>query len=424
MKKERLPAAKAIAAAALSCVIAASFASCSRQKKIINIRQENGRLSSIAANYDFVETPDGNEGQPKIPNVELPPAVDYFTNRLDKNTRGVYKQLYNGFLKQKEQIDITDRVIDKDDIGGLLELCTSTSPMVCDISRDYTVSIDKENFVTAITVKYSKTKEQIKKENARLESTADKIIAAYKGKNDEYSKVKYFHDTIIKKCEYSEECENPYSAYGCLFQGKAVCEGYTKAMQTLCDKAGILCLPVVGKGISDNEWQPHMWNKIRIDGKWYAFDLTWDDPVSDFDDDYIRYDYFGLDDVQMNKDHIPDEKKFMKTPEAVSHDADYFVKTGCYFNGKTDGYDFVENVVNSAMIKNENFARIKCSDKKTYQKLIKNIFDDNQNEGNAKFFDILESCVNSVPNNYGYDGYSLVKDDVMFTITVKLKRVN
>lgn len=72
-----------------------------------------------------------------------------------------------------------------------------------------------------------------------------------------------------------------------------MCEGYAKAMQILCTKAGIKCIPVAGKAYDGGAVQPHLWNKVMIDGEWTNVDLTWDDPVTDAGEDYIRYDYLA-----------------------------------------------------------------------------------------------------------------------------------
>lgn len=60
-----------------------------------------------------------------------------------------------------------------------------------------------------------------------------------------------------------------------------VCEGYSKAFKVLCDRLGIGCVLVEGdaKSSAGAKAQPHMWNYVQVDGKWYAVDVTWNDPV-------------------------------------------------------------------------------------------------------------------------------------------------
>ncbi len=45
-----------------------------------------------------------------------------------------------------------------------------------------------------------------------------------------------------------------------------------------------------------------MWNLVKIDGKWYHLDCTWDDG---YGDTYF-YGYYNLTDKQIEKDHTWD----------------------------------------------------------------------------------------------------------------------
>ena len=62
-----------------------------------------------------------------------------------------------------------------------------------------------------------------------------------------------------------------------------MCEGYSRAFKVLCDKLDIPCIISVGSAISFNGDTPeaHMWNEVKMnDDKWYAVDVTWNDPVT------------------------------------------------------------------------------------------------------------------------------------------------
>lgn len=86
------------------------------------------------------------------------------------------------------------------------------------------------------------------------------------------------HNYIIVNSKYdSEKITNtsPYNsdkALGPLFEGHAICSGYTDAMQLFLEKLGLNNYRVA----SDS----HTWNAVELDGKWYHLDLTWDDPVT------------------------------------------------------------------------------------------------------------------------------------------------
>ena len=41
-----------------------------------------------------------------------------------------------------------------------------------------------------------------------------------------------------------------------------------------------MCYIISGIGTnSDGETESHAWNYVQIEGKWYAIDVTWDDPI-------------------------------------------------------------------------------------------------------------------------------------------------
>ena len=90
------------------------------------------------------------------------------------------------------------------------------------------------------------------------------------------------HDYLAGSMKYDKDAEKAPSkngtlksaldVYGALIEGKAICEGYTKAFQYLCYLVGINSNQVVGK--------KHMWNVVKIGGEWYQVDLTWDDTIA------------------------------------------------------------------------------------------------------------------------------------------------
>jgi transglutaminase-like putative cysteine protease len=102
--------------------------------------------------------------------------------------------------------------------------------------------------------------------------------------------IKSIHDYIINHVEYDSSYEQgnsiyeSNSAYGALFQGYAVCSGYTDLMSIFLYKMGI------GNYKVSND--KHVWNLVYLDGKWLHLDLTWDDPVYSDGTNSLTHDYF------------------------------------------------------------------------------------------------------------------------------------
>lgn len=90
------------------------------------------------------------------------------------------------------------------------------------------------------------------------------------------------HDLLITNLEYDETLErlNNNNIYGALIQKNVVCEGYAKAFKYLVDSLEIPCILVYGYGTDkQGNQESHSWNYVQIENKWYAVDVTWDDPI-------------------------------------------------------------------------------------------------------------------------------------------------
>ena len=159
----------------------------------------------------------------------------------------VFSQLYKGLSGFESSVDLAEGVISKDDIGAFISMLTSACPYIDYMGSQYTICIDGDGYVTSVEVTYDKTAEEAQAEKEKLDKKVGEILAGIEQGWSDYDKVLYFHDSIILECNYDDTAKNCYSAYGCLVEGKAVCEGYAKAMQILCSKAGIKCIPVAGK---------------------------------------------------------------------------------------------------------------------------------------------------------------------------------
>lgn len=157
------------------------------------------------------------------------------------------------------------------------------------------------------------TKEDVDKAEQEIQEVRDSLLLALDGRSD-YEKIKIIHNYLINNIEYDETLleTNIYDLYGALVNGKCVCEGYAKAFQYLMDEAEIDNVIVIGKGTNSNdETENHAWNYVELHGKWYAVDVTWDDPIiigGGKLSEKSRYQYFLRGSVTMQKDHIASGK--------------------------------------------------------------------------------------------------------------------
>ena len=129
--------------------------------------------------------------------------------------------------------------------------------------------------------------------NIRKIKTKVKEIIKNNIKSDmnDKDKIKAIHDYVIKTTKYdnlkTDENVSKYSsdtAYGPLFEGYAICNGYSDLMSIFLYEMDIESIKIA----SEN----HIWNLVKLDNSWYHLDLTWDDPVMENGKEIIDYSYF------------------------------------------------------------------------------------------------------------------------------------
>lgn len=136
---------------------------------------------------------------------------------------------------------------------------------------------------------------------------------------NEFDREKLIHDRLADRVVYASG-ENAHNAYGAIVEGKAVCDGYSRAFQYLLYRAGIQSFVVTGSSINPSTGlaEGHAWNLVRINGEYYHTDLTWNDQSSG-----IFYAYFNVSQERIEEDHMIDEKAY-SLPEAMSTHDSYF----------------------------------------------------------------------------------------------------
>ncbi len=144
-----------------------------------------------------------------------------------------------------------------------------------------------------------------------------------------YDQVRLLHDWLVNRNQYgwlpvSDDPNRTLSgeAYAALSLGTGVCGAYSRAMQYLCDVAGVPCAVVQGQASGTSGWTGHAWNQVRIDGAWYHLDVTFDDPIGT---QTLRYNYFNVTDTDLARDHAWDRAAW---PACTATAANWFVRNG------------------------------------------------------------------------------------------------
>lgn len=160
-------------------------------------------------------------------------------------------------------------------------------------------------------------------------SVADRVNAAVAQCNketdgSEYAKALWLHDWLLDQMQYDNSLKWS-SAESALTRGLGTCQSYESAYSKLLTAAGI------ENSETRDTYDAHTWNAVKLDGKWYQVDCTWDDS----DDHWYNFDqrhlYFGLTDELMAIAHTGHTKTYQAdgyATRSTSLEDNYFVRNG------------------------------------------------------------------------------------------------
>lgn len=233
---------------------------------------------------------------------EIPSNIKELKEVIDRELKDINKNItikYQGNLKMEELTKLIEEAFnDGSYISGVLN------------SISYTLSNTGSLSSITMDVSYLHTKSQ----EEYIDIEVDRIIKnIIKPGMSELQKVKTIHDYIIKNSVYSEKTNtSPHSAYTLLKEGKGVCQAYALATYKLLDAAAIDNYYVTGVANDGSGSEPHAWNLVRVDGRYYHMDVTWDDPEVVGGGNVLVYDYFLISQETLYRDHLMDKNSFPK----------------------------------------------------------------------------------------------------------------
>ena len=141
----------------------------------------------------------------------------------------------------------------------------------------------------------------------------------------EYEMALWLHDWLLDQLEYDSSLTWA-SAEAALTRHTGTCQAYTNAYIKLLNAAGI------ENAETRDTYDGHTWNAVKLDGKWYQVDCTWDD---NDDTKYYGFDarhlYFAITDELMavaHKGHANIYTADGYATRSTSLADNYYVKSG------------------------------------------------------------------------------------------------
>ena len=140
----------------------------------------------------------------------------------------------------------------------------------------------------------------------------------------DYSKALWLHDWLLEQLDYDNSLKWS-SAESALTRSSGTCQAYERAYAKLLSAAGI------ENAETRDTYDGHTWNAMKLDGKWYQVDCTWDDSSENYYNFNRTHLYFALSDELMAIAHqghknIYTVEGYATPSNSLEHN--YFVQNG------------------------------------------------------------------------------------------------
>ena len=249
----------------------------------------------------------------------------------------------------------------------------------------YSVKYNNDFAEVTFKIIHNYKADALKKMSTAMYQKVKAILKITAGKTSAYDKILAVHDYLIAHTVYDKPKTAGrslrHTAYGCLVEEKAVCEGYSRAFQLLMKSLKIECGMCSGIAKKDR----HGWNYVKLGLNYYWIDVTWDDPVyqkknSEFEK-WIQHDYFLLNDEMLFRTRKLNRENLF-VPSCRSMKENYFVKNKLFFKD----YKFSE--IDKLLTAHVKDGRIELmfESKKDLQNAVKDLFE-KKNFWNARIFE-------------------------------------
>lgn len=215
--------------------------------------------------------------------------------------------------------DFDKETYDVDSMNNILkanELETLNSSV-----KRYTITkYDILNTFLKIDFRYVDSVEELKRKEKLVNEKVQEIVKnTITNEMGEYEKEKALYDYLVNNCEYDMDTFNSgvwdknNDEYSALINGLSMCKGYAQAMNRLLKAANIESKIVIGDIIDaeepDKEKLGHAWNIVKINGKNYHIDATWDSTYTHMYNETSDY-FLNLSDEEIESTRTWERKSY------------------------------------------------------------------------------------------------------------------
>ena len=214
-------------------------------------------------------------------------------SELSIQSKRVYHEMERGYRRREKEIRLSSSLSVGQSAHSLIEIhqaILNDNPELFFVSPHLRMN---PGFSAAVYPEYMYDSGRTSEINRTIDDIAKRLIA--RSTADIVQKEKLVNDFLVSNVRYRDDDRYEYhTIVGALIDGTAVCEGISHATTYLLRRMGVPCCNIMGKLGAE----PHSWNIVSINGKFYHLDVT-----NNRADQGVAYRYFNLSDYEMRSTH-------------------------------------------------------------------------------------------------------------------------
>lgn len=330
----------------------------------------------------------------------------YYYDTLSEDSKVAYTLILNSIRKHPKEVEIPQ--LSEADFHEMFCALSYDNPELLCLTNESQIVFRgaKAYFVP----QYFEEADACEARRQTLETAVNTILSGVRTDMDAFEKELYFHDVICENTVYTPNSSDAvgYSAYDALVEGRAVCEGYSRAMQLLMTRVGIPNYLVTGVGAdADGTSEGHMWNVVTIQGENYYLDVTWDDMDKDNDNRY-NHTYFNVTSADIQSNHLeiqPDNNNCTATA------FNYFVRQDLYIEKyNAEAETLLIREIQKTGEKDAHSFEVRFADRKAYESAVSALID------NGGISELVQRATRRT--GVHYENVIYVRDEDMLTLQI------
>ena len=223
---------------------------------------------------------------------------------LDEDEQREYRNIVNCLLAGESSVDFEES-LSKDQAGAVMLAIEYDQPDIFWYTQ-YVMDVVDDR-VDSIAIAPLFESEELDQKRAQLDAAVRGIADPLAGLSA-LDQEKAAFEAIVGLCtDDGSGGDGGQGAYAALVEGKAVCAGYSRALQQVLLTLNIPCYYVAGDAQGQDYlgtgWGSHAWNIVGVDGSFYNVDITWAD-YGVMGGSGVFYRYFDVSDEDMSSDHV------------------------------------------------------------------------------------------------------------------------